>query len=96
MSFSEVSYVSELRNEAGGVYELASAGTAGRRRGGVRCRRTCSHGHCSVLVALLFTICVIVHGAADSKRLCGSPSAIGGIVPSVCRAVWWCSLLDRL
>ena len=25
-------------------------------------------------------LCVIVHGAADSKRLCGSPSAIGGIV----------------
>ena len=40
-------------------------------------------------------LCVIVHGAAESERLCGSPSAIGGIVPSVCRAVW-CSLLDRL
>ena len=74
MSFSEVSYVSELRNEAGGVYELASAGTAGRRRGGVRCRGTCSHGHCSVLACcsvvdyvLLCTVqqivsdCVVAH-----------------------------------
>ena len=64
MSFSEVGYVSELRNEAGGVYELASAGTAGRRRGGVRCRRTCSHGHCSVLVVvLLFTMCYCARGS---------------------------------
>ena len=55
------------------------------------------------LLLLCCLLCVIVHGAADSKRLCGSPSVIGGIVHLVCAeqcgapcwtdCKWWSALL---